>query len=48
MSTAPVNNFDASRGENESKVFQRDAAPYIFRPRAQIACLTQHERADIY
>ncbi|HYC45830.1 MAG TPA: NADH:flavin oxidoreductase/NADH oxidase [Burkholderiales bacterium] len=32
MSTAPAGVFDASRGENERKIFQREAVPHIFRP----------------
>jgi 2,4-dienoyl-CoA reductase-like NADH-dependent reductase (Old Yellow Enzyme family) len=32
MSAAPASPFDASRGENERKVFRREAVPHIFRP----------------
>jgi len=32
MSAAPASPFDASRGENERKIFRREAVPHIFRP----------------
>ena len=32
MSAAPPAPFDASRGENERKIFRREAVPHLFRP----------------
>lgn len=56
MSSAPASPFDASRAENERKIFQREAVPHIFRPielrsvrvrnRIMMSPMSQYSAAD--